>query len=273
MPLPSIDVAFVEEFEAGVHLAYQRMGSKIRGTVRTKSGVKNKTTFQKVGKGQAGDKPRNGLVPVMNLDHTNVNVTVVDKYAAEYIDDLDELRINHDEKQVAMMSGAAALGRTTDDQLITAMRTTTNTESELVNGMTFDFALTILKNFGNRDVPDDGNRYVALTWDNWAQLLKVQEFTNADYIGADELPLVKAGTQAIRWMNMVWYPHSGLPDSGVNKVGLAYHSTAVGHAIGADVSSNMSYIAERDSWLVCNKMQMNAVLIDENGCIELTMAP
>jgi hypothetical protein len=271
MAQPTIDVAFVEEFEAGVHLAYQRMGSKIRGTVRTKDGVKNKTTFQKVGKGNAQDKPRNGLVPVMNLDHTNVNVTVEDKYAAEYIDDLDELRINHNERQVAIKSGAAALGRETDAQLIAAMETTSTTLSEVANGMTFAFAMEILKTFGNNDVPDDGNRYVMLSWDNWVQLLQVQEFTSADYVGADELPLVKTGTQAIRWLNMIFYPHSGATVSGANRIGLAYHSSSTGHAIGKDVSSTIERVAERDSWLATNKMQMQAVLIDEEGCIALTM--
>lgn len=271
MAQPTIDVAFVEEFEAGVHLAYQRMGSKIRGTIRTKNNVKNKTTFQKVGKGSAGDKVRHGLVPVMNLDHTNVNVVLKDKYAAEYVDDLDELRINHNERQVAQMSGAAALGRETDQQLINAMETTTNTLSELVNGFTFAFAMEILKRFGNNDVPDDGQRYCMLSWDNWVQLLQVQEFTSADYVG-DSLPLVKAGTQAIKWLNIIWYPHSGATDDGGgNTIGLAYHMSSTGHAIGKDVTSMIERVPERDSWLVTNKMQMEAVLIDENGCIACTL--
>lgn len=271
MATNTIDQSFIEEFEAGVHLAYQRMGSKIRGTVRTKTGVKNKTTFQKVAKGEAQDKPRNGLVPVMNLAHTNVNVTVVDKYAAEYIDQLDELRINHDEKQVAMQSGAAALGRTTDSQLLTAMSGSTNTISETTNGFTLAFAMQILETHGLKDVPDDGNRYNVVGWENWTQLLSLDQFSSADYIGSDDLPLVRAGTQAIRWLNMIWYPHSGVEVSGANRICYGYHSSSVGHAIGADISTDINFIAERDSNLVTNKMQMQAVLIDEEGCIKMTV--
>ena len=45
-----------------------------------------------------------------------------DFYAAEYIDKLDELKTNIDERQaVAQSSAAAALGRKTDDILYTAM--------------------------------------------------------------------------------------------------------------------------------------------------------
>ena len=47
MATPTIDTSFIEEFESGVHMAYQRQGSKLRGTIRTANGVKNKTTFQK----------------------------------------------------------------------------------------------------------------------------------------------------------------------------------------------------------------------------------
>jgi len=72
MATPTIDTSFIEEFESGVHMAYQRQGSKLRGTIRTANGVKNKTTFQKIGKGFATTKARHGNVAPMNLEHTNV---------------------------------------------------------------------------------------------------------------------------------------------------------------------------------------------------------
>ena len=46
----SIDLSFVKQFEREVHEAYQRRGSLLRGTVRTKNNVRGaSTTFQKVG--------------------------------------------------------------------------------------------------------------------------------------------------------------------------------------------------------------------------------
>ncbi len=63
----SIAQSFVKQFEREVHEAYQRMGSKLRGTVRTKNNVQGASTvFQKVGKGAASTKSRHGVVPVMN---------------------------------------------------------------------------------------------------------------------------------------------------------------------------------------------------------------
>ena len=56
----------------------------------------------------------------MELAHTNVEATMADFYA-EYIDKLDELKININERQAVAQSAAAALGRKTDSLLITAM--------------------------------------------------------------------------------------------------------------------------------------------------------
>jgi len=74
----TIDQSFIDHFQADVHQAYQRMGSKLRNTVRVKNAIKGATTvFQKVGKGTATTKARHGKVPVMNVDHEAVRVTCV----------------------------------------------------------------------------------------------------------------------------------------------------------------------------------------------------
>lgn len=270
MTTNTISTAFVEEFESGVHMAYQRMGSHMRNTLRTRNNVKNKTTFQKVGKGTASQKARGGKVPPMNLPHTNVSVTVEDWFAGDWVDDLDLLRINHDEMVVAQESGAYALGRKTDEQIVTAAETTTSTEAETTNGATLAWATTLMEDFGNNDVWDDGQRFVFIAWENWSQLLSITQFASADYVPANELPYSR-GTSAKRWLSFLWMPFSGLTDDGSNRMALAYHRTAIGHAIGADVQSTMQFHNDYDSWFVNNKMQMNAVLIDTLGCFKCNL--
>jgi len=57
----TIDIAFIKQFESEVHLAYQRMGSKLRNTVRTAGNVRGSVVrFQKIGAGAATTKTRNG---------------------------------------------------------------------------------------------------------------------------------------------------------------------------------------------------------------------
>src|ERR1044072_965373 len=118
----SIDQAFIKQFESEVHEAYQRQGSKLRGTVRSIGNVNGSTAvFQKVGKGTAATKSSHGMVPVMNLAYSNVEVALSDYYAGDWVDRLDELKINIDERQIIAAAGAYALGRKTDELIITAL--------------------------------------------------------------------------------------------------------------------------------------------------------
>src|SRR5207344_3333524 len=105
MANPTIDVAFVEEFEAGVHEAYQRKGSIFRACSRKRSGGKNKTTFQKYGTGNATQKARRAASRSMDNAHARASVTGEDWYAGDSIDELDDLRVNHDEMQPARNAG------------------------------------------------------------------------------------------------------------------------------------------------------------------------
>jgi hypothetical protein len=132
----TIDQSFVMQFESDVHLAYCRMGSKLRNTVRIKTGVKGKsTTFQKVGAGVAGEKARHGQVPIMDLMLTLVKCLLQDRYAGEHIEDMDELKVNRDEKVIAAESGAAAVGRKSDDIVLDALEATNSANGVAVGSM------------------------------------------------------------------------------------------------------------------------------------------
>ena len=156
----SIDTAFVKQFEREVHAAYQRMGSKLRGTIRTVNNVKGAScTFQKVGKGTAMTKSSGGMVPVMNLEHTAIEVALQDYYAGDWVDRLDELKVNHDERQVIAMAGAYALGRKTDEMIIAALASATTAVSDSATGMSKSKLLEAYEILGGKEVPDDGQRF------------------------------------------------------------------------------------------------------------------
>ena len=50
---------------------------------------------------------------------------------------------------------------------------------------------------------------------------------------------------------------------------MAYHSSAVGLGIGADVSTELNYVPEKVSHLATSMMSMGAVVIDDNGIYEV----
>ncbi|HYD67596.1 phage capsid protein [Azospirillum sp.] len=260
--------AFVKQFEREVHEAFQRMGSKLRNTVRAKNNVRGASTvFQKVGKGTASTKARHGQVPVMNVEHEPVECLLADYYAGDWVDKMDELKTNIDERQVIANAGAYALGRKTDELIILELDKSANHAGAATDGLTKAKVLEAFEKMGNADVPDDGQRYAVVGWKQWSQLLGIDEFANSDYVGADELPW--RGTQAKRWLGTLWVPHSGLTLKDGARLCHWYHKTAVGHASGADVKTDVTWHGDRASHFVNNMMSQGACLIDPTGVVTL----
>ena len=267
----SIDQAFIKQFEREVHEAFQRQGSKLRNTVRTINNVKGASAvFQKVGKGTASTKSTHGMVPVMNLNHTSVECVLQDYYAGDWVDRLQELKINIPERQVIASAGANALGRKTDDMIIDALKTaSTNVIADGNVGLTKAKILSAFETFGKTDVPDDGSRFAVIGWKQWTELLAIPEFSSADYVGAANLPYSNV-TQAKLWLGTVWMPHSALPIDGNDiRSCYFYHKTAVGHASGSDVQTDISWHGDRASHFVNNMMSQGAVLIDSGGVVTI----
>tara|TARA_R100000329_G_scaffold146133_1_gene132367 strand:- start:136 stop:957 length:822 start_codon:yes stop_codon:yes gene_type:complete len=269
----SVSTAFIKQFESDVHMAYQRMGSKLKDTCRMKQSVNgNQVTFQKVGKGAAVQKSRHGQVPIMNIDHTNVTATLSDYFSADYVDRLDELKINIDERMVVAQSAAGALGRKTDELITTALDGTSNTQTESgSDGLTQTKINNVFAGMGENDVPDDGDRVFIVSPDGWVDLLAINAFSDADFVGPDELPY-KGGMVAKRWLGFLWMVHSGLPTSSSKRQCFAYHRTGIGVGMGADVTTEINYIPERVSNLITAYMSLGVVLIDDNSVFEVQIA-
>lgn len=267
----TIDQAFIKQFEREVHEAYQRQGSKLRNTVRSINNVKGASAiFQKVGKGTASTKSTHGMVPVMNLTHSNVECMLQDFYAGDWVDRLQELKINIPERQVIAAAGANALGRKTDELIIDALKTaTTHTIIDSNTGLTKAKVLDAFETFGENDVPDDAQRFAVIGWKQWSDLLAIDEFSSADYVGAANLPYSTI-TQAKMWLGTVWIPHSGLPIDGNDiRSCFFYHKTAIGHASGSDVQTDISWHGDRAAHFVNNMMSQGAALIDAGGVITI----
>ena len=263
----TIDQAFIKQFESEVHMAYQRMGSKLRNTVRSVNNVNNNTIhFQKIGTGSASTKSRNGNVTPMELAHTNVETTMADFYAAEYIDKLDELKTNIDERQAVAKSAAAALGRKTDDILLTAMDAGANSTQIHDTGSALEKAdlLSLFETFGSADVPEDGGRYLAMHPKGYADLFTINEFASSDFVGEQNLPYA-GGMTMKEFLGFKIFSTSAVT-AGKN---IAYHTSAVGLGIGADVTTELNYVAEKVSHLATSMMSMGAVVIDDNGVYEV----
>lgn len=262
----TIDTAFIKQFQSEVHMSYQRMGSKLRNTVRSTNVSGNTARFQVIGKGSANSKSRNGNVTPMELAHSTVEVTMQDWYAPEYIDKLDELKININERQAIAKSAAAALGRKTDALLIAAMDAGANSTQIHDTGSAIAKAdlLSLFETVGNADMPEDGERYLAMSPSGFADLYGITEFASSDFVGPQNLPF--AGGMTMKdFLGFKIFSTSAVA-GGKN---FAYHTQAVGLGINSDVSTEVNYVAEKVSHLATSMMSMGAVVIDDDGVYEV----
>jgi hypothetical protein len=276
MPANDISAAFVEQYEAEVFNAYQQGGSKLRNCVRVRSGVVGKSDkFTKIGKGEATQKARHGLVVPMDVDHNQVTATLEDWYAPDYVDVLDEYKIKHDERRALTFAGACAVGRKIDSLIITAALAglpAGRTVGDAGAPITLDAILNAFALLNIGDVPDDGMRYAVVGPFQWNALLLLDQFAKSDYVGPDG-PAWLRGTEAKRWLNIIWTMHTGLPGA-VNPAGatdcLLFHRSALGLAEGGvGVTTEISYIPEKVSYLCNNRISAGAVRIDHDGVVNL----
>lgn len=267
----SVSQSFVKQYAADVHEAFQRRGSFLRGTVRFEPNVTGETvTFQKVGKGIATSKARHGQVAPMNQSHTAIVASLEDKYAGDWVDKLDENKLTINERRVIAQGGAFALGRAIDSQIIAAMDGV-SASSEVGAGnqaLTRANLLEAVEKLDDKDVPDDGQRWGALSPRSWSSALTIEEFASGDYVG-DDLPFVDRN-RVREWMGVKWMKHTGLVNKGAaNTANLLWHMSAVGFGMGTDITADITWHGDRAAHFVNHFYSGGATLIDEEGVVKL----
>lgn len=282
----SITNSFIREYVADVHHVFQREGASLRDTVRLKDGVRGKsTTFQKIGKGTATTKARHGVITPMNQDHTAIECILEDFYAGDWVDKLDEAKINIDERMAIAQGGAWALGRKVDDQIINELDNTSQTQASITVTSSANVRAGVLEwvdaLWGN-DVPNDGMVFGLITPRLHAMLSTVNEYASADFVS---LKTFDEGAPIKRfkpWNGVMWTVHTGLPNQGAASAkGFVYHKRAIGYATGAVdgnaaqtggnvITADITWHGDRAAHFVNHWMSGGAKLVDDTGVIEAT---
>ena len=282
----SISTSFITSYEAKVHEVFQRQGSYLKDAVRVKDNVIGSTAvFQKIGKGTATTKARHGTITPMNQTHTAPSVTLADFYAGDWVDKLDEAKININERDAIASGGAMALGRKVDDQITTVLDSTSQTTITLTvtsKATVLATAIEFAEAAWNNDVPNDGQVYAVVTPRYWSQLMTTDQFSRAEWVGTDGSAF-KSGPAIGRgkwkdWMGIKWKMQTGLPGAGTATAKVfVWHKMAVGYAVAQSagnvagneaVAADITWHGDRASHFVNHMMSGNAVMIDDTGVIE-----
>jgi hypothetical protein len=268
----SITGHFTEEFNAELYTALQNKGGMMRGRVRRKTGVTGITTkFPKIGTaGPALPKMRNGKVPMLDIARTRVDCTLYDRYGADMIDDLDELKTNVAERAAVASAIAMSLARSEDDFALNALALSGNAANSLAANDAFASDVVprgILEVFGTNEAMEGGQMNALVTWRAWTDLLTLNSFINSDY-GGDTLMTVE-GQRPKNYFGFAYAPFSRLPihvASGA-RLNIWWNSNCIGVAVGKEITPETAWLSDYDAWFIKGKMRMGSVIIDETGVV------
>lgn len=272
MPGPSIDQAFIVKFNRDVHLDYQQKQSKFRSLVRTDADVMaEKVRFQRIGTLSVTGKARNGDVQIQNPEHSYVDCPLIDRYGAVLIDKLDLTKLNTPVREAYVSNMAWAFARETDDQIIDAMEAGAVTNiGGFSGGLSANTALLAREALDDEEVDSDGQCYCAITPRQWSHLMKIEQFANADYVGATNLPWKNVGLEMKLWNRVFWFQSTRLPGVKTTQAKCyMWHRRSIGHAIGSEVSATWAWENLKQGWSGVGSMSMNAVVIDSDGLVEI----
>lgn len=271
---------FITSFDAMVKAAYQGAGC-LRDAVRVKNGVNGSShKFFKMGQGVATERvPQTDIVP-MNISHGNVSAVLKDYTAGEYSDVLDLEKLSYDEKKDLAQAVAKAMGRRMDQIIIDAMNSGANSkevaatvqEGEGTNACGFNIKklLTTKTFMDDKNVPDDGERYMLISAQALQDALLDPKISSGDY---SKILAIQDGTlkqyAGFKFIVIGSRKEGGLPLASNTRTNFAWHKQAVGLAVGHDMHVEVNYIPEKTSWLTNGLFSAGAAVIDDEGVFKV----
>ena len=265
----TVDTSFIQLYASEVKAAYQREGALLRQAVRVREGVAaERVYFPTLGKGIATTKARHADVNPMNTEHDRVYVDMADFYAPEYIDELDQAKVNFSLRAEYVRASAMALGRKTDDLIITAVDAACDAASHSQVAASLDLAsvAAVSEEFNERDVPLDNMRFAVISPAYLSDLLGLAQATSNDYTREQ---IIVSGRKPAFWMGFNWIMHTGLP---ANVGALFFHRISVGLGVCRDIQTTIDWVPTKVAWLVNSWMSMGAVVIDPEGVHKLELS-
>jgi len=221
----------------------------------------------------AAERARDGDIPVDQLDNSQVSDTPKEFFKKYSVDDFDAFRANPNYRAAQYRKARAACYRTCDQRIIELFTSGTNYgTTTLANiGSVLDLTTSLWEN----DVPNDGRVWGVLTPKALARLMKINEFTSADYVsatGKTEQGVNGYGEGGYwNFMGVKWFMHTGLAGTGTSTATVAvWHEDSIGHQIDGEPELHAYYFEPQDRWETWSKYRDARAMCLPNGCLYAT---
>jgi hypothetical protein len=210
-----IETSRVIQFGQNILMLSQQKASRFRNTVLMEPGIRGKRfSRDQVGSVNARKRTtRHGDTPLIETPHSRRWLTTSTYDWADLVDNIDKLKAIEDPTNVYAQTGAAAMGRAIDDEVIAAFFATSVTGEEAGSTVAFpagqqvavnswaygqgsgNAGLTVSKLIEAKTLLDaaeagtepDEERYIAVAAKQIANLLSTTEVTSSDYASVKAL--------------------------------------------------------------------------------------
>ncbi len=277
-----ITTAFVEQYKSNVfHLAQQK-GSRLRGAVKSETVTGTSHYFERIGATAAQVRTtRHSNTPQIDTPHSRRKVTLADYDWADLIDQEDKVRMLISPQSEYAKAGAYAMGRAMDDAIIAAASGNAfggvagATSVALPAGQKIAVgttSLTVAKLIAAKEILDasdvdpDETKYLVCSAKEITSLLGDDKVTSADY---NSVKALVAG-QIDSFMGFNFIRTERIAASGGDNLALAFTQSAIGLALGKDISTRIS---ERDdknyATQVFLSMTIGATRVEDEKVVEI----
>ena len=257
---------------------FERGGSLLRNFVTTeymKQGASIVFLVADSGSATAVTRGSDGLYPARVNNNNQTTLTLVDKTDLPRMNNFDIFKSQGPQREIMFKTSQSVLGRSVDDQILTALDTgtlgTSSSGSADALGLFFH-AMTILGS-NNAGVVQKGDLTAVVSQGFYANMLKTKEFANIEHAEVKRLvngiPTPMTVDQ-LAGVNIL--VHNGI--SGVGTTAekcFMFHKNAVGHAIDKEsFAPEFGYNAEQNySWVRCSAY-MAASKLQNTGIVQMT---
>ena len=281
-----ITTAFVQQYSSNVQMLSQQMGSLLRDAVDTETCNGDKAFYEQVGSAAASARTsRHADTPLMNTPHARRMVTLTDYEYADLIDDQDKLRMLISPESTYARAAAAAIGRSMDDVIISAMGgtaytgTTGSTSTALPAaskiahgsaGLTIAKLVTAKKKLDEQSVDPSIQRYIVVSPEQIEDLLNSTTVTSADFNTVKALVQGDIDT----FVGFKFITSNRLTDDGTSRLCYAFAQDGVKLAMGKeptakiDERSDKSYATQVYYCSSFGATRMEEVKVVEIACNE-----
>lgn len=260
-------------FDEQAKIAYERRGMRLPGTVRMATSViGNEHKFPVYGNpSDSNTKTQYEEFSTTGLGGTKTfaTATLTTNRWHDWVDEDDMTSSTVDDVANSAIEAITKVGQATDNKIVTALAATTGrtTIAGAASGLTKAKVLEAIETLNGNNVPME-DRFCLVDAPQWTDLYNIEEFSSRDYVSDVNLPWLTQANSRI-WLGLIWIMFPGLPKATDDRSCLMYHRSAIGYANSIPLVNRVSYIDDRDTWLINTKCRDGAVGLDGNGIVEI----